>query len=170
MAKNWAITIGINQYQWLRFPWKALPSLQYATTDADAVRQLFLAELGFEQVVHFTDSSAPIAQDYGPDLVSRPTYTTLKRFLRERFERPFLGNGDNLWFFFAGHGIRQEQRDYLMPSDGDRADLQNSAIPTQYIAERLRNSGADNVILLIDACRSYEGRRDCPLRRFFPSL
>jgi formylglycine-generating enzyme required for sulfatase activity len=153
MAKNWAITIGINRYQWLR-------SLQYATTDADAMRQLFLAELGFEQVVHFTDTSAPIPQDYGPDLVSQPTYTTLKRFLRERFNQPFLGNGDNLWFFFAGHGIRHQQRDYLMPSDGDRADLPNSAIPIHYIAERLRNSGADNVILLIDACRSYEGRRD----------
>jgi formylglycine-generating enzyme required for sulfatase activity/uncharacterized caspase-like protein len=153
MAKNWAITIGINRYQWLR-------SLQYATTDADAMRQLFLAELSFEQVYHFTDTSAPIPQDYGPDLVSQPTYTTLRRFLSKRFEQPFLGNGDNLWFFFAGHGIRHEQRDYLMPSDGDRADLPNSAIPIHYIAERLRNSGADNVILLIDACRSYEGRRD----------
>ena len=48
-----------------------------------------------------------------------------------------------------------------MPMDGDRGDLENSAIPLHYISERLRRSGADNVILLIDACRSdKEGRRD----------
>ncbi|MGB3292505.1 MAG: SUMF1/EgtB/PvdO family nonheme iron enzyme [Phormidesmis sp.] len=153
MARNWAITVGINEYPYLR-------SLQYATRDADAMRQLFLGELGFQQVYHFTDTSPPIPQDYGPDQSSQPTYTTLRRFLNKRFETPFLGDGDNLWFFFAGHGIRHEQTDYLMPLDGDRADLQNSAIPIHFIANRLRNSGADNVILLIDACRSYEGRRD----------
>ncbi|MGC1310289.1 MAG: SUMF1/EgtB/PvdO family nonheme iron enzyme [Phormidesmis sp.] len=153
MARNWAITIGINEYPYLR-------SLQYATRDADAMRQLFLTELGFQQVYHFTDTSPPIPQDYGRSQASKPTYTTLRRFLNKRFESPFLGDGDNLWFFFAGHGIRHKQTDYLMPADGDRTDLQNSAIPIHFIADRLRNSGADNVILLIDACRSYEGRRD----------
>ncbi len=47
-----------------------------------------------------------------------------------------------------------------MPIDGDRGDLERSAIPIHDISERLRRSGADNIILLIDACRSYGGRRD----------
>ncbi|MEO1619796.1 MAG: caspase family protein, partial [Cyanobacteria bacterium J06632_3] len=153
MARNWAITIGINGYRYLQ-------RLHYAMSDADAVRQFFTQELNFHQVYHFTDSSPPIAQDYGPDLTSEPTGNTLNRFLRTRFEKPFLRDGDNLWFFFAGHGIRHENRDYLMPLDGDRGDLERSAIPLHYVSERLRRSGADNVILLIDACRSYEGRRD----------
>jgi formylglycine-generating enzyme required for sulfatase activity/uncharacterized caspase-like protein len=154
MARNWAITIGINGYRFLS-------PLNYAVTDADAVRQFFSEDLGFHQVYHFTDSSQPIAQDRGPALISQPTGATLRRFLRTRFEEPFLRDGDNLWFFFAGHGIRHENRDYLMPQDGDRGDLKNSAIPLHYISERLRRSGADNVILLIDACRSdKEGRRD----------
>jgi formylglycine-generating enzyme required for sulfatase activity/uncharacterized caspase-like protein len=153
MGRNWAITIGINGYRYLQ-------RLNYAQRDADAVRQLFLQELGFQQVYHFTDDSLAIPQDYGPDLDSHPTATTLGRFLRTRFEQPFLRDGDNLWFFFAGHGIRSENRDYLMPIDGDRGDLERSAIPIHYISERLRRSGADNIILLIDACRSFEGRRD----------
>ena len=124
------------------------------------MRQLFSQELDFQHVYHFTDDSFPIPQDFGPDLDSQPTYTTLRRFLRTRFEQPFLRDGDNLWFFFAGHGIRDQNRDYLMPMDGDRSDLDNSAIPINYISERLRRSGADNVILLIDACRSLEGLRD----------
>ncbi|MEO1621996.1 MAG: SUMF1/EgtB/PvdO family nonheme iron enzyme [Cyanobacteria bacterium J06632_3] len=153
MARNWAITIGINRYRYL-------PPLKYGMSDADAVRQFFVQELGFEQVYHFTDQSLPIVQDYGPELDSRPTGTTLSRFLRKRFEQPFLKTGDNLWFFFAGHGIRYENRDYLMPIDGDRDDLERSAIPLHYVSERLQRCGADNVILLIDACRNGEGRRD----------
>ncbi len=108
------------------------------------MRQLFLQELSFQKVYHFTDTSPPIPQDYGPDQNSRPTYTTLRRFLNKRFETPFLGDGDNLWFFFAGHGIRHEQTDYLMPADGDRTDRQNSAIPIHFIAYRLPIS-ADKV-------------------------
>ncbi len=197
MGRNWAITIGINGY-------RNLQRLNYAQQDAEAMRQLFSQERDFQRISNFTDDSPPIPQDYGPALDSQPTYTTLRRFLRTRFEQPFLRDGDNLWFFFAGHGIRDQNRDYLMPMDGDRGDLDNSAIPINYISERLRRSaakinservygvladqcpsmeldlnevsrvsaprifeftiagrsGADNVILLIDACRSLEGRRD----------
>ena len=153
MGRNWAITIGINGY-------RNLQRLNYAQQDAEAMRQLFSQELDFQHVYHFTDDSPPIPQDYGSPLDSQPTYTTLRRFLRTRFEQPFLRDGDNLWFFFAGHGIRDQNRDYLMPMDGDRSDLENSAISINYISERLRQSGADNIILLIDACRSLEGRRD----------
>jgi uncharacterized caspase-like protein/ABC-type phosphate transport system substrate-binding protein len=153
MVRNYAITIGINKYYYVR-------SLSYAVRDADAMSQFFGSEMGFQKVYHFTDKSLPIPQDYGPDQDSRPTGSALRRFLRTRFDQPFLGDGDTLWFFFAGHGVRYEGRDYLMPIDTDLEDLKNSAIPIHYISERLRRSGADNIILLIDACRSYDGRRD----------
>ncbi|MFG6100489.1 SUMF1/EgtB/PvdO family nonheme iron enzyme [Leptothoe sp. ISB3NOV94-8A] len=152
MARNWAITIGINGYCYLQ-------RLKYAKRDAESIRQFFNDELKFERVYHFAEGAEPIPQDYGPDMDAHPSYITLKRFFRKRFDQPFLREGDNLWCFFAGHGIRDQNRDYLMPIDGDRGDLAGSAIPIHYISERLRRSGADNVILLIDACRSYEGRR-----------
>ena len=151
MGKNWAIAIGINQYH-------NLQPLSYAKQDAVAMRDYFLNEVNFQQVYHFSDDSPPIQQDYGPPLNSIPSFTTLKRFLRTRFDKPFLQTGDNLWFFFAGHGIRHEDRDYLMPIDGDPGDIDGTAIPIAYVTERLRRSGADNVVLLLDACRS-EGRR-----------
>jgi hypothetical protein len=77
-----------------------------------------------------------------------------------RFESSFLEPGDNLWFFFAGHGKRYRDRDYLMPNDADPDDVERSCISLQYVSERLRRSGADNVIMLIDACRSGHGKRD----------
>ncbi|NEO26234.1 MAG: peptidase C14, partial [Kamptonema sp. SIO4C4] len=150
-GRNWAIAIGINNYH-------NLQPLQYAQGDAEAVRNYFLGEVRFERVYYFSEVSPPIPQDFGPPIESRPTYAALRRFLRVRFEQPFLGAGDNFWFFFAGHGIREDNRDYLMPLDGDPGDVPNTAISLHYLTERLSRCGADNVVLLIDACR-YEGRR-----------
>ena len=79
-------------------------------------------------------------------------------FLRAQFEKPLLKSGDNLWFFFAGHGRRDRERDYLMLSDSDPGDVEHTAISVDYITQRLRKSGADNVILFLDACRD-ESRR-----------
>jgi formylglycine-generating enzyme required for sulfatase activity/uncharacterized caspase-like protein len=151
MGQNWAIAIGINGYDYM-------PKLQYAQQDAIALRAYFQQDLKFQQVYYFSDNSPPISQDYGPDLDSKPTFAALRRFLRIRFEQAFLSPGDNLWFFFAGHGARHEDRDYLMPIDADPGDIPNTAIPLNYVIERLRRCGADNVILLIDACRNRGGR------------
>jgi len=152
VGKNWAITIGINGY-------RNLQRLSYAQRDAEAMRDYFQREVQFEQVDHFSDDSPPIAQDYGAAFDSTPTYATLRRFLRVRFEQPWLKAGDNLWFFFAGHGARHEERDYLMPLDADPGDIEGSALSLYYVTERLRRCGADNVVMLLDACRN-EGRRD----------
>jgi len=122
MGQNWAITVGINQY-------KYLSPLSYAAQDAESVKDFLCQELGVKTVYHFSDHSPPIPQDYGPDLDSRPDFTTLRRFLKSRFEEPFLNPGDNLWFFFAGHGIQDQNRDYLFPIDGNNNDIEYSAIP-----------------------------------------
>ena len=149
MGRNWAITIGINQYH-------NLQRLHFAQQDAESMRDFFLREIGFEQVYHFTNDSAPIQPDSGPLIVSQPTYGTLKRFLRVRFERPCLQAGDNFWFFFAGHGLFHEGHDYLMPIDADPGNVEETAIPVQSITERLRGCGADNVVLFLDACRNRD--------------
>ncbi|MBD1853177.1 SUMF1/EgtB/PvdO family nonheme iron enzyme [Cyanobacteria bacterium FACHB-502] len=152
MGRNWAIAIGINQYD-------NLAPLHYAKRDAEAVSDFCLQEVGFEKVYYFSDNSPPIETDSGPPLRSQPTFGTLSRFLRTRFEQPFLYPGDNFWFFFAGHGKRHRDRDYLMPMDVDPGNIEGTAIPINYVTERLRRCGADNVILLLDACRN-EGDRD----------
>ena len=153
MAKNWAIIIGVNQYD-------NLSELRYAQRDAELMRDYFLKEAGFEKVYYFSDNSPPIA-DAGKPFPSQPTYAALKRFLRVRFNQPFLKAGDNLWFFFSGHGLRHTDRDYLMPSDADPHPdgIEDTAIPINYITERLRRCGADNVVLLLDACRNEQSSK-----------
>lgn len=124
------------------------------------MRDYFLNEAGFEKVYLFTDNSPPI-HDAGKPFNSQPTYGALKRFLRVRFNNEFLSPGDNFWFFYSGHGMRFNDRDYLMPTDADPHPdgVEDTAIPLYFVTERLRRCGADNVILLLDACRSQESSK-----------
>ena len=152
MSQNWAICIGIDRYD-------NLQSLQFAKQDAEALRDFFEKEAGFDKVYFFAEDAPPIPTDFGEPMRSTPSGGTLRRFLRVRFEQKFLKPSDNFWFFFAGHGRRERDRDYLMPIDADPGNVEETAIPVGYVTERLRRCGADNVILLLDACRN-EGARD----------
>ena len=152
MSQNWAICIGIDRYD-------NLQPLQFAKRDAEVLRDFFEKEVAFDKVYFFADDVPPIATDFGEPIRSTPTGGTLRRFLRIRFEQKFLKPSDNLWFFFAGHGRRERERDYLMPSDADPGNVEETAIPVSLVTERLRRCGAENVILLLDACRN-EGARD----------
>ncbi|OYE02279.1 SUMF1/EgtB/PvdO family nonheme iron enzyme [Nostoc sp. 'Peltigera membranacea cyanobiont' 232] len=146
MAKNWAIAIGINQYDYLQ-------PLNYAKRDALLMQEFLGNEAGFERIFFFSDDSPPL-----DGKSTRPTRTNLLRVLRQLFDNPFMGAGDNFWFFFSGHGIRYADRDYLMPCDGDPEDIENTAIAINFVSERLRRCGADNVVLILDACRN-EGKK-----------
>jgi formylglycine-generating enzyme required for sulfatase activity/uncharacterized caspase-like protein len=152
MSQNWAICIGIDRYD-------NLQSLQYAKRDAEALRDFFEKDASFDKVYFFAEDAPPIQTDFGEPIRSTPSGATLRRFLRIRFEQKFLKPSDNFWFFFAGHGRRERDRDYLMPIDADPGNVEETAIPVSYVTERLRRCGAENVVLLLDACRN-EGARD----------
>ncbi|MBD2454715.1 SUMF1/EgtB/PvdO family nonheme iron enzyme [Nostoc sp. FACHB-87] len=146
MAKNWAIAVGINQYDYLQ-------PLNYAKRDAELIQQFLRTEAGFEKIFFFSDDSPDIGGKS-----TRPTRANLRRVFLELFNQPFMGAGDNFWFFFSGHGMRHAERDYLMPLDGNPADIEETAIPINFVTERLRRCGADNVVLILDACRSLGTR------------
>jgi formylglycine-generating enzyme required for sulfatase activity/uncharacterized caspase-like protein len=149
MSKNWAISIGINQYN-------NLQALNFAKRDAEAMAAWFREEAKFDQVFLFTEDSPAI--NTSPPIPTQPTFGGLRGFLRRQFEQPLLEPGDNLWFFFAGHGMRHADKDYLMLADSDPGDIEHTAISVEYITERLRRSRADNVVLLLDACREESSR------------
>jgi uncharacterized caspase-like protein len=154
MTRNWALVIGINEYNPLNFT-----PLKYAKHDAERVRDFFIGE-GFE-VCYFADDSPPLTLPSGDMIPTLPSYGNLVTFLQDRFESQpgFLQRGDNCWFFFAGHGERHQDRDYLMPIDANSRGREVIAgLTVSYVRERLGRSGADNVIMILDACRSQGGR------------
>jgi uncharacterized caspase-like protein len=156
MGRNWAITVGINKYS-------NLTDLEYAKRDAEVVKEFLLSQAGFDQVFLFSDDAPEIPTKPSP-IVTQPTFGHLRRFLRAQFSRRILNPGDNLWFFFAGHGRREANRDYLMLCDSDPGDVEYTAIPVHYITEQLRGSGADNVVLFLDACRDVGARGESCLQ------
>ncbi|MGB3534432.1 MAG: GUN4 domain-containing protein [Microcoleaceae cyanobacterium] len=141
MAKNYAIAIGINHYDYIR-------SLKYAANDAKNVRDFLLKEAKFDVVFHYSDDSPDI--DGASTL---PTRSNLERLLEVTFKEPFMGDGDNFWFFFSGHGTRENGIDYLIPRDAYPENIQKSGIAVNYIIQRLKRCGADNIVLILDACR-----------------
>ena len=142
MTKNFAITIGINKYEHIDRP------LNYAASDAEKVRDFLLSEADFDQVFYYSDYSPSIN-----NISTRPTRSGLLRLLKVTFEKEFMGAGDNFWFFFSGHGARVKGIDYIIPSDAFIEDIESSAISVNYIIQRLQRCGADNVVLILDACR-----------------
>src|SRR4028119_1691285 len=141
MGKNLAISIGINKYEFLQ-------PLKYAKRDAELMQEFLRDQVGCEKLLFFSDDS--------PDFMrssTRPYFTKLTQVLRTMFEKPFMKAGDNFWFFFSGHGRRHNGCDYLMACDSDPDDVERTAISINYVTQQLRRSGADNVILIRDACR-----------------
>jgi formylglycine-generating enzyme required for sulfatase activity/uncharacterized caspase-like protein len=142
-----AIVIGVNQYEHLQ-------PLAYAQQDAKAVAAFLKAEAKFDHVYYFAEDAAPIN-----GVSMQPTQNNLRRILETRVAKRGLGDGDNFWFFFSGHGMRDGERDFLMPIDGYAENVAASGISTAQVSEWLRGSGADNVVMILDACRSG-GRKD----------
>ena len=142
MASNWAIVIGINQYRFLQ-------PLNYAKRDAEAMHSFLMQEAKFDRIFLFTDDSPAISGKS-----TEPFRANLLRVLRQIFAAPFMKDGDNFWFFFSGHGIPHNGQDYLMLLDGDPEDIENTGISTNTITNYLRSCGADNAVMILDACRS----------------
>jgi len=142
MGRNFGISIGINQYEFSQ-------TLKYAKRDAELMRDFLVKEARFEQVLLYSDDSPNINGKS-----TRASFVNLRRVLRAMFEKPFMEAGDNFWFFFSGHGMRHNGSDYLMACDSDPGDVSGTAISISYVTEQLRRCGADNVVLILDACRS----------------
>jgi uncharacterized caspase-like protein len=136
MANNWAIVVGVNDYDFL-----PEASLRFAVKDALAMKAFLCEEAGFpeKQVLLCGDGSS------GTRKATRPI---LRNILRSEIQH--AQNADNLWFFFSGHGLGE----HLMPIDGNPDDLTDTAISIHFVTERLRACKAKNIVLVLDMCRN----------------
>ena len=145
--KNFAIVIGINDYLHIK-------KLNYARQDAEKMRQHFINELQFEA----NSVKLLVSNSYNNITPITPIRSTIKSGLKRLTEGNRFGVEDNLWFFFSGHGTYFEELDYIMPLDGHMEDVQGTGIQVNEITGHLKNSGAGNIIMILDACRD-EGKR-----------
>lgn len=143
MANQWALLVGINQYT-------ALPPLMYAQADAVGLRNFFVDEVGIsvDRCPLLTDLSAAI-EPYA----HYPLAQTLRSQITSLCEAQ-VQPGDTLWVFFSGYGFHAGGQDYLLPIDGDPAQLDTTALALPWLLKTLKGAKTDQILLVLDMNRS----------------
>lgn len=136
-----SIAIGIDRYQFIQ-------PLSYAQDDARGIQHLLLEEAGLpaEQALLMTDSSPWLG-----DRSTQPSKENLLYWLDAWLDKQ---STSLLWFFFSGYGVSWQGTDYLMPIDGNPADIPNTGIPARELFEHLKQKGFQRIFALLDINRS----------------
>ena len=142
-ATKRALVIGNNRYT-------TVPSLDNATTDADSFAEA-LASFGF-QVSHHKDLKE---RDF-------------KKVLRE-FNAQLRG-GDEVVFFYAGHGVQLDGQNFLLPTDvgsSTAEQVRDESIPLQRVLDDFNRQKARFTLAVVDACRDnpFAGRTRSSISR-----
>ena len=137
-GQRWALVIGINDYA-------NVPALKYARQDAMAVHKA-LRQAGFSPknmmlMTDRVDGRSPLYPTRGN------LYARISQIAQS------VGPNDALLIFFSGHGTEKNGNGYLVPVDGNTADLY-SLISLSLIRKTLETSAAKHRLLILDACHS----------------
>jgi uncharacterized caspase-like protein len=137
MAKNWAVAIGINQYQHFQ-------PLACAQADAEALWDFLATEGGFsrQQCMLMTDTSAPIG-----DRPTQPTKENILLLLADLAAACWRSQ-DRVWLYFSGYGVNYNGKDYLMPAEGDPEHVEDTGIDMAALMHSLQLSRVKPLILL----------------------
>ncbi|MEZ5660588.1 MAG: caspase family protein [Burkholderiaceae bacterium] len=126
-----ALVIGNNDYV-------NLPSLKNASTDAKAIAEK-LESAGFQVFLNF-------------NVDERGMKSILRNF------RGMLNGGDEVVFYFAGHGVQLGTANYLLPIDMRASSgspvVRDEAIPLHRILDDLTAKNPRFSLAIIDACRN----------------
>lgn len=152
MANNWAIVIGINHYDH-----HSDKRLKYAVSDAQLMYGFLCNYAGFTSertVLCLGDEKYRNTPTY-------PTYSNLLRLLNRDLHPNQLGKIDRFWFFFGGHGISKNGRDYLMTCDSLLEDIElKIALPIDEVIASLQRHQSADIVLILDSCREQIGSRN----------
>lgn len=138
-GNRWAVLVGIDKYQD-----RANYGKLYACgKDAAAIqKQLLLG--GFEQDrIHLLSDDTP---------ANPPTYASILATLKA--VSVATDPNDLLLFYFSGHGDESNGESYLIPSDGQRLVLSDTAIPISRIKAIMNDAAARAKVIIVDACHS----------------
>ncbi|AZV79358.1 peptidase C14 [Parasedimentitalea marina] len=131
--RRWALVVGVDGYE-------NLEDLKKARNDAQAVSQA-LTRLGFE-----------VRTLYDP---SRRDMNSAVSTMANQIDP-----GDEVLFYFAGHGVEVEGRNFLLPSDvpminlGDESYLTGESIAADRVLDTFQKRGARTTVMILDACRN----------------
>ncbi|MCJ0761849.1 caspase family protein [Variovorax terrae] len=129
MAARLALVIGNDTY-------RNVPALRNARTDASAMARA-LEQNGFKVTLL-------------QDLDERSWRAGLRTF------KARVAEGDDVVFFYAGHGVQIDATNYLLPVDiraVSEDQVRDEAVPLQRVLEDLEERKARFSMVIVDACR-----------------
>jgi hypothetical protein len=135
-AMRRALVIGNDNYKYVE-------KLQNAKEDAKAM-SIALKQVGFDVTEKF-------------DLGQKETIASIREF-QER-----INPGDEILFFFAGHGVEIDGKNYLVPTDnlGEGKYVKEDSIDLKMsVLETFEKRKAKITIAVIDACRNNPFKSD----------
>ena len=145
MSNHWLLAIGINQYQHFQ-------PLNYAQADAQALWNYLVGKTGFmpDRCLLLTDTS-PFVEGQS----TYPSKANLQKWIDWLCKDGVgqgspLAPGDVVWCFFSGYGVTWEGQDYLMPIDGNAANIANTGIAVRSLFENLKANAAVMPLVLLD--------------------
>jgi hypothetical protein len=146
------IAIGVNATED-----KQIGDLRFAAKDAKLITGIFgKGGLPPEQI----DLIIPAEGGNGADI---PNRTNILERIRLRARMPC----NTLVIFFSGHGTLLREEDgsyewYLIPQNAAYGNLQTTAVSLREIRQILDSSKAERKLLLLDCCRTEEGKNVVP--------
>lgn len=129
MANRRALVIGNDNY-------KSVGRLENAREDAKTIA-LNLSSVGYQVTLK-------------TDLNEKEMKAALRTFAGQ------VEGGDEVLFFFAGHGVQLGAANYLLPTDivgGSEAQVKDEAIQLQRVLDDMSEKKAKFTLAMIDACR-----------------
>lgn len=151
--KRWALIIGVDKYQDPQ-----ISPLKGSDNDARLIADALVRYAGFpkDQVI-LLSTDQPLER--------QPTRVNILRRLSNLSTA--VPKDGLLLVSFAGHGMERGGQAFLLPSDAQISDqisfLEETAISTNRVKDRIKETGVSQVVLLLDACRNDPGgRADAP--------
>ena len=133
---SWALIIGIDKYQNVK-------KLNYAVKDAESIQNILVNSFYFP-----SNNISILTNDEATKQNILKSFSDITKKAKEN---------DRVLVFFAGHGDTMDlpgggEQGYLIPVEGDKADLYLTSIPMNELKQIALMSRAKHMLYLVDAC------------------
>jgi hypothetical protein len=142
----WAVFVGVNEYD--DPEWGDLP---HCEKDAADVTSVFMdsARGGYPA------SNIRLLVSAAKRRADKPTRHNIMQAIKHLAEVvETVDNDDCVLFGFFGHGGEKDGVAYIFPTDGYKANPEDTAIELRWVQETLQNCKARFKILIFDTCRN----------------
>ena len=137
--RKWAVVVGVSQYP-------NLGNLDFSSRDAEQFASTLESSCGFDK------QGVSLLAD-GISGGQQPTAANILAALSEKIDHSDLDKNDLFIFYFSGHGIEYNGKDYLLPGDVRHETIETVGLNIQDVIDEMKKARLRNAILVIDACR-----------------